>query len=76
MSWKIVEHDGWVETYPWDEEAIHDHVIYTKQGQDQSFFCECKCGPRLSIENGIILINHNSFDGREGVEWANELINL
>lgn len=33
--------------------------------------CYCKCQPELK---GNVFV-HNSFDGREGVEWANELLN-
>jgi hypothetical protein len=35
----------------------------------------CKCNPRVIIEfDSEIIVVHNSFDGREGVEWANELL--
>lgn len=42
-------------------------------------FCQCECKPehRLVDESGIptgILVIHNSFDGREGLEWANEIL--
>lgn len=33
----------------------------------------CKCNPQVLTEGELIVI-HNSFDGREGVEWANEII--
>ena len=37
-------------------------------------YCPCECNPRLQVEeNGLIFI-HNSFDGREGVEWVNEIL--
>lgn len=35
----------------------------------------CKCEPKIEILEDRILIIHNSFDGREAVEWANEIIN-
>jgi len=36
----------------------------------------CECNPRLDIlENGDILLIHNSYDGREGLELANEILN-
>lgn len=35
----------------------------------------CECLPDIIIvENGNIVIQHNSFDGREGVELANEVL--
>lgn len=38
--------------------------------------CRCKCEPRIEYqEKGTIIVVHNSFDGREGVEWANEILN-
>lgn len=38
---------------------------------------QCKCNPKLEeIEDtGDFLIVHNSFDGREAVEMAKEIIN-
>lgn len=35
----------------------------------------CKCDPKVIHENGNMIIVHNSFDGREGVEWVNEILN-
>jgi hypothetical protein len=36
----------------------------------------CKCNPKVIIQpNAEIIVVHNSFDGREGVEWANEILN-
>lgn len=36
---------------------------------------QCNCNPKVIIEpNAEIIIVHNSFDGREGVELANEIL--
>jgi len=35
----------------------------------------CKCKPKIEVLEDRVLIIHNSFDGREAVEWANEIIN-
>ena len=43
---------------------LHDHK------EDST----CNCDPNVIIENGEIIIVHNSFDGREGVEWVKELL--
>jgi hypothetical protein len=34
----------------------------------------CECNPRLKFD-AVTIIVHNSYDGREGVEWVNELLN-
>jgi len=35
----------------------------------------CKCDPEIKvIENGNVVIVHNSFDGKEAVEMANEIL--
>lgn len=34
----------------------------------------CPCGPRVEVvEGGNMVCIHNSYDGREAVEWANEI---
>lgn len=35
----------------------------------------CKCEPNVIYENGEMIVIHNSFDGREGVEITNEILN-
>ena len=36
----------------------------------------CNCNPNVIVEDDSqIIVVHNSFDGREGVEWANEILN-
>lgn len=36
----------------------------------------CECKPVVEyLENDHVIIVHNSFDGREGVEWMNEILN-
>jgi len=38
---------------------------------------QCKCQPRIICEpNCEIIVVHDSFDGREGVEWANEIVQI
>ena len=34
----------------------------------------CDCSPSVLFENGEMLIIHNSYDGREGLEMANEIL--
>ncbi len=35
---------------------------------------ECKCDPKIEVVHETILVIHNSFDGREGVEIVNEIL--
>ena len=35
----------------------------------------CECEPSLIMENEEMILVHNSYDGREYVEQANEIIN-
>ena len=34
----------------------------------------CHCCPDIKYENGVTIVVHNSFDLREPIEWANELL--
>ncbi len=62
--------------YPVNDEQEHllegDFLEQTKQ-----ICCYCKCEPeiKLDLETDTVMIVHNSFDGREGVELANEVLN-
>jgi len=35
----------------------------------------CHCNPKLEVVNGNLLVIHNSFDGREIIEWTNKILN-
>jgi len=37
--------------------------------------CACPCKPKVVAEFSGFIIIHNSFDGREGLEWAEEILN-
>lgn len=34
----------------------------------------CKCGPEVLHIDGNMVVVHNSFDGREGVEMVNKFL--
>lgn len=58
---------------PVDDIQPHiDKVTYPPDGMP---YCDCPCKPTCREEgkDGFLVI-HNSFDGREGVEWANEIL--
>lgn len=54
---------------------IHVHPIDDIEPHDLNGTA-CKCGPRVIAEpDAEMIVVHNSFDGREAVEWANEILN-
>lgn len=54
----------------------HWGIIVDNDGKSgEVLCCNCKCEPDIRYEeNGLILIVHDAFDGRLGVEWANEIL--
>jgi hypothetical protein len=55
-----------VHVYPIDD--LKEHNI-TDTGNT------CECNPQIIIEpDSELIVVHNSFDGREGVEWFNEIL--
>jgi len=52
---------NWQHIFPLDEEDKHDL---------EGFYCDCD--PRIDWDNDLVV--HNSFDGREAVEQANEIL--
>lgn len=56
---------GMIHVYPVDD--LHEHTLVN---------CECACCPSmLHSEDGSCIVVHNSFDGREGLEQAKEILN-
>jgi hypothetical protein len=57
-----------------DEKEIH---VYPENDLKPHSFGPviCQCCPSIKYENGVRIIVHNSFDLREPIEWANEIIN-
>lgn len=46
-------------------------------GEEVAPYCSCLCSPKAERqENGVWIITHNSFDGREGIEAVDEILNL
>jgi hypothetical protein len=55
---------------------IHVHPLNDIKEHDTSETGNtCHCEPTCKMEAGEIFVIHNSFDGREGVEWANQILN-
>jgi hypothetical protein len=66
--------------YPVNDEKKH-LLECERVDTDDLPYCACRCRPtHQEVGNAIqgitgLIVIHNSFDGREGVEWANEIIN-
>jgi hypothetical protein len=56
--------------YEW--EVIHVTPLNDLKPHIGSYVCHCL--PEIKYEDGNMIIAHNSYDGREGIEWANEIL--
>ena len=62
---------------PHTTESVSDYCYTNPEGDlvcEPS--CACLCSPKREQENGIWFFVHNSFDGREGLEWARDLLGI
>lgn len=50
------------------------HVTPINDTEPHEESTTCKCEPRVEHINGNMVVVHNSFDGREGVEIVNEIL--
>jgi len=50
------------------------HVTPNNDIKPHSESFDCHCKPRVETEGLNMIVIHNSFDGREGVEWVNEIL--
>lgn len=41
------------------------HIVPTNDSEEHEDKSTCKCDPMVIMENNIIIVVHNSFDGRE-----------
>lgn len=71
MPWNVIPIDDFIHVVPVDD--IENHTTELAWVGLMHMFT-CKCKPRLEFEKDKIIIIHSSFDGREGLEWANELL--
>jgi hypothetical protein len=75
--WKVsLNKDGICHVFPLDD--LQQHITQVQRIRSKKKFvyrCNCKCKPTFEyIENGRIIVKHSSFDGREALEWANEIL--
>lgn len=58
-----------IHVYPVND--IEDHLLETTKPLKGEPYCECPCGARNEINDNVLMIIHNSFDGREAFEIDN-----
>ena len=70
----MIEPDKVMHIYPVGEEE--QHIIFLTYPTIGEPYSECKCEPWIKpLENGHIAVVHSSFNGREVLEWAKEILN-
>lgn len=69
----LLEKEGVAHCSPIND--TEEHLIQTEEILG-AVICDCKCKPiiEISIDGESAVVIHSSFDGREGVEWANEIL--
>lgn len=70
-GWKVNNYAEGIHVVPVDDAGEHEEISIG----DTSPICNCLCGPRRLKENNKYIFIHSSFDGREGLEWATEILN-
>jgi hypothetical protein len=50
------------------------HVIPLNDLKPHRYSHVCHCIPEVECEDGNMVVVHNSYDGREGIEWAKEIL--
>ena len=75
MAWRTTQtDDSVIQVSPFDDEIENtEEVEWEIMPLDDAPLSKCTCGARREVENNKWLIIHNSFDGREGLEWAQEI---
>lgn len=62
---------GWVMHQTFEDEWH----IFPEDEDHLEFGAGCACQPLVEQVNGITIITHNSYDGREALEKALEILN-
>lgn len=58
----------------WGNEKQAWHVLPVNDNEEHEESTSCRCNPSMIYSNGSIIIVHDAFDGRLGIEWVNELL--
>lgn len=54
---------------------MNHHIIPLNDLKEHEEKSTCECNPKVEIVDGSQVIIHNSYDGREAVEMAKEILN-
>jgi len=68
MSWGVYEDVGS------NGECVL-HVAPTDEKDKHINSTECECFPKVIVDVDRIIVVHRSYDGREGLEEANKILN-
>lgn len=52
------------------------HVVPIEDERGHQILTVCTCVPHVSFDKNFIIVVHNSFDGREVIEWVNKEFEL
>lgn len=69
----MIDPDKIYHVYPRND--LHEHTLKCNYPPIGNPLCECDCEPDWKQDGDSVIIVHNSFDGREGLEWTKELLN-
>jgi hypothetical protein len=69
----MINRDNIWHVYPINDEK--EHNLNTEFPVIGEPVCKCECLPIHEKEGEGLVIVHNSFDGREGVEWVSQILN-
>jgi hypothetical protein len=73
MSWEVKVNGAVIHVI--QEGDVKPHSEETEWSVRTLLTSKCSCGTRVEVnEHGSWVIIHSSFNGREGVEWANDLL--
>ena len=57
------------------EVGLDKHIIPTGDKQPHEKDVSCPCNPRVEVEGASLIVVHNSYDYREYIEEAKDIIN-
>lgn len=68
-----IDHENIVHVYPIND--TEEHLLKCEDHLLGPPVCRCKCNPRHELvpPAGLVVV-HDAFDGRTGVEWAKEIL--
>jgi hypothetical protein len=76
MSWETyIESERVRHVIPLDDPPGHDDTSHWEEWPfGPAAVCDCACHPRREYQGDVCIFIHSSFDGREALEWAQEIL--